>query len=95
MPRKRASLGIMDDNEFRMAKAGAKAKPTPEMELKMKRMEKRSILAKSHYDVTMQHPEMANVIRRKAVEADERLQAGATRALRYFRAKEALDSAKI
>lgn len=95
MPRKRASLGIMDDEQFREAKLRAKQKPTPEMALKMKCMEKRSILAKSHYDVTMQHPEMANVIRRKAVEADERLQAGANRALRYFRAKEALDSAKI
>ena len=91
MPRKRASLGIMDDNEFRMAKAGAKAKPTPEMELKMKLMEKRSILAKSNYDVTMQHPEMAKVIRRKAVEADDRLQAQATRALRYFKVKPAAE----
>lgn len=95
MPRKRASLGIMDDEQFREAKLRAKQKPTPEMTLKMKRMEKRSILAKSHYDVTMQHPEMANVIRRKAVEADERLQAGAARALRYFKAKEVLDGAKI
>lgn len=95
MPRKRASLGIMDDSEFRVARGRAKEKPTPEMELKMKLMEKRSILAKSHYDVTMQHPEMANVIRRKAVEADERLQAGAARALRYFKAKEVLDGAKI
>lgn len=91
MPRKRASLGIVDDSEFRMAKAGAKAKPTPEMELKMKRMEKRSILAKSNYDVTMQHPEMAKVIRRKAVEADERLQAQVTRALRYFKVKPAVE----
>lgn len=91
MPRKRASLGIMDDSEFRMAKARAKAKPTPEMELKMKRMEKRSILAKSNYDVTMQHPERAKVIRRKAVEADEHLQAQATRALRFFKVKSAVE----
>ena len=47
MPRKRASLGIMDDSEFRVAKGRAKEKPTPEMELKMKLMEKRSILAQA------------------------------------------------
>lgn len=91
MPRKRASLGIMDDSEFRVAKGRAKEKPTPEMELKMKRMEKRSILAKSNYDVTMQHPEMAKIIRRKAVEADDHLQAQVTRALRYFKVKPAAE----
>lgn len=91
MPRKRASLGVMDDSEFRVARGRAKEKPTPEMELKMKLMEKRSILAKSNYDVTMQHPEMAKVIRRKAVEADDRLQAQATRALRYFKVKPAAE----
>ena len=91
MPRKRASLGVMDDSEGRGARGGAKENRTPETERKMKLMATRSILAKSNYDVTMQHPEMAKVIRRKAVEADDRLQAQATRALRYFKVKPAAE----